>query len=78
MVSSLSTDHHDDPRLGAAFLHADRMRFERLSEEERKLLLLACKVLRENLDRSLVLGWPVTVAEIRSMVRKLGGRADLL
>ena len=54
------------------------MRFERLSEEERKLLLLACKVLRENLDRSLVLGWPVTVAEIRSMVCKLGGRADLL
>ncbi len=49
-----------------------------LTEDERKLVLLGLKVLAGDIKMSRSLGWPVTIQEIRDVVRKLGGRPDLL
>ncbi len=49
-----------------------------LTEDERKLVLLGLKVLAGDVKMSRGLGWPVTIKEIRDVVRKLGGRPELL
>lgn len=49
-----------------------------LSDDDRKLLLVALKVLFHNLERSLAYGYPITGEEIRVMVRRLGGDSRLL
>lgn len=56
-------------------LEADRTVF---NEDDRKLLLVALKVLYHNLDRSFSYGYPITRREVEQMVRRLGGRTDLL
>ena len=53
-------------------------RFEFLDEDERKLLLLALKLLGHNISYSRGMGYPVTIAEVKAMVTKLGGKAELL
>lgn len=53
-------------------------RFERLTEDERKLLLVGLKILHSDIDRSMQVGYPVTKGEVKSLVEKLGGRPELL
>jgi hypothetical protein len=48
------------------------------NEDDRKLLLVSLKVLYHNLDRSLAYGYPISRKEVQEMVRRLGGRTDLL
>lgn len=49
-----------------------------LSDDDRKLLLVALKVLYHNLERSLAYGYPITGGEVQVMVRRLGGDSRLL
>jgi hypothetical protein len=52
--------------------------FQEFSDDDRKLLLVGLKVLYHNLDRSVAYGYPITKAEVLVMVRKLGGKPDLI
>src|ERR1700674_5702744 len=48
------------------------------NDDDRRLLLVALKVLYHNTDRSLAYGYPISRREVEAMVRRLGGRTDLL
>lgn len=50
----------------------------RLSEDERRIVLLGLKVLASDVKWSRRLGYPVDLAAIQNLVTKLGGRPDLL
>lgn len=48
-------------------------KFESLTEDDRRLLLIALRALFHDLRLSHVWGWPVSEAEIKRMVARLGG-----
>lgn len=50
----------------------------RLSEDERRILLLGLKVLYGDIQISRSMGYPVDPVAIKVLVTKLGGRAELL
>ena len=50
----------------------------RLTEDERKIILLGLKVLYGDIQASRVLGYPVERVAIKVLVQKLGGRPELL
>ena len=66
----------------AANLHSldlEMPAIEVFNDDDRRLLLVALKVLYHNeLKVSLALGYPVTKSEIERMVTRLGGRPELL
>lgn len=50
----------------------------RLTEEERKIILLGLKVLFADVQLARVMGYPVEPTAIKVLVAKLGGRPELL
>lgn len=49
-----------------------------LNEDERRVVLLALKMLFHDIERSRLMGYPVKQADVASIVMKLGGNPKLL